>query len=91
MNENASDTQVWNVDTKGFELVFKTHYVKLTLYANRFLNDIDISKEIASESLTFLWEMRGTLSFTNSVSAYLYKMVKNNNPLFSIAELSPGL
>ena len=77
MNENASDTQVWNVDTKGFELVFKTHYVKLTLYANRFLNDIDISKEIASESLTFLWEMRGTLSFTNSVSAYLYKMVKN--------------
>lgn len=77
MNENASDTQVWNVDAKGFEVVFKSHYVKLTFYANRFLNDIDISKEIASESLTFLWEMRGTLSFTNSVSAYLYKMVKN--------------
>lgn len=77
MNENASDTQVWNVDAKGFEVVFKSHYVKLTFYANRFLNDIDISKEIASESLTFLWEKRGTLSFTNSVSAYLYKMVQN--------------
>lgn len=77
MNENTSNTQVWNVDAKGFEVVFKSHYVKLTLYANRFLNDIDISKEIASDSLTFLWENRGNLSFTHSVSAYLFKMVRN--------------
>lgn len=77
MNENTSDTNIWNVDAKEFEVVFKSHYVKLTLYANRFLNDIEISKEIASDSLTFLWEKRGTLSFTNSVTAYLYKMVQN--------------
>ncbi len=77
MNDNNSDTNIWNVDSKEFEVVFKTHYVKLTLYANRLLNDIDISKEIASDSLTFLWEKRGTLSFTTSVTAYLYKMVQN--------------
>jgi len=77
MNDNTSDTNIWNVDAKEFEVVFKSHYVKLTLYANRFLNDIDISKEIASDSLTFLWEKRGTLSFTSSVTAYLYKMVQN--------------
>jgi RNA polymerase sigma-70 factor (ECF subfamily) len=58
MNDNNSDTNIWNVDSKEFEVVFKTHYVKLTLYANRLLNDIDISKEIASDSLTFLWEKR---------------------------------
>ena len=77
MNDNTSETNVWNVDAKEFEVVFKAHYVKLTLYANRFLNDIDISKEIASDSLTFLWEKRGTLSFTTSVTVYLYKMVQN--------------
>ncbi|HEY1060639.1 MAG TPA: RNA polymerase sigma-70 factor [Daejeonella sp.] len=77
MNDNTSDTNIWNVDSKEFEVVFKTHYVKLTLYANRFLNDIDISKEIASDSLTFLWEKRGTLLFTTSVTAYLYKVVQN--------------
>ncbi len=77
MNENASDNNIWDVDAKEFEIVFKSHYVKLSLYANRFINDIDISKEIASDSLTFLWEKRGTLSFTSSVTAYLYKMVQN--------------
>lgn len=77
MNDNTSDTNIWNVDAKEFEVVFKFHYVKLTLYANRFLNDIDISKEIASDSLTFLWEKRESLSFTTSVTAYLYKMVQN--------------
>lgn len=77
MNDSTSDTNVWNVDAKEFDVVFKSHYVKLTLYANKFLNDIDISKEIASDSLTFLWEKRGALSFTTSVTAYLYKMVQN--------------
>jgi RNA polymerase sigma-70 factor (ECF subfamily) len=77
MNENTSDTNIWNVDVKDFEVVFKAHYVKLTLYANMFLNDIDISKEIASDSLTFIWEKRESLSFTTSVTAYLYKMVQN--------------
>lgn len=77
MSNNTSESVFWNVDAKEFEVVFKSHYVKLTLYANRFLNDIDISKEIASDSLTFLWEKRGTLSFSNSLTAYLYKMVQN--------------
>ncbi|WP_276361624.1 RNA polymerase sigma-70 factor [Daejeonella sp. H1SJ63] len=77
MNHNHSEFKFWNADVKEFELLFKSHYVKLTFYANKFLNDIDISKEIASEALTFLWEKRGSLSFTTSVTAYLYKMVQN--------------
>jgi len=77
MNHNNSDFNYWDVNVKEFELLFKTHYVKLTFYANKFLNDIDVSKEIASESLTFLWEKRGTFSFTTSITAYLYKMVQN--------------
>ncbi len=64
-------------DEKAFEGIFKSHYVKLTLYANKFLNDIDISEEIVSESLTFLWEKRDVIVFSTSVTAYLYKMVQN--------------
>ena len=77
MTNKTIGIDVWDTDAKTFESIFKSHYVKLTLYANRFLNDIDISKEIASDSLTFLWENRGNLSFTHSVSAYLFKMVRN--------------
>ncbi len=67
----------WDSDAKTFETIFKSHYVKLTLYANRFLNDITISEEIASESLTNLWEKRGSLIITTSITAYLYKTIQN--------------
>ncbi len=65
-----------NEEVKAFEIVFKTHYQKLTLFANKFLNNIDISEEIVSESLTFLWENRRTLNCV-SITAYLYKTVQN--------------
>ena len=77
MINNNSGKGAWDTDAKTFESVFKSHYVKLTLYANRFLNDISISEEIASESLTFLWEKRGTIIISSSITSYLYKMVQN--------------
>lgn len=66
-----------DIGIKAFEIVFKSHYVKLTLFANKLLNDIDVSEEIVSESLTFLWEKRDVIVFSTSVTAYLYKMVQN--------------
>lgn len=77
MNKKDLRVIAWDTDAKTFEYIFKSHYVKLTLYANKFLNDISISEEIASESLTFLWEKRGEIVITSSLTAYLYKMVQN--------------
>lgn len=77
IKDNTSDPKVWNVDAREFEVLFKSHYVKLTLYANKFLNDINVSEEIVSEALTFLWEKRNAITFSTSVTAYLYKMVQN--------------
>ncbi len=69
----------YNGDITAFEIVFKSHYSKLTLYANKFLNDITVSEEIVSESLTFLWEKRDSIIFSTSVTSYLYKMVRNRS------------
>lgn len=66
-------------DIKEFEKVFKSHYVRLTLFANKFLNDIDVSEEIVSGSLASLWENRNSLNISTSVSAYLYRMVRNRS------------
>ncbi len=77
MIEEDFGNKINNGDTNAFEMVFKSHYVKLTLYANKFLNDINVSEEIVSEALTFLWEKRGEIVFSVSVTAYLYKMVQN--------------
>ena len=60
IEENFSN-KINDGDINTFEIIFKSHYVKLTHYANKFLNDIDISEEIVSEALTFLWEKRTTI------------------------------
>ncbi|SKB32003.1 RNA polymerase sigma-70 factor [Daejeonella lutea] len=79
MTEVDFITKINNGDLKAFEDVFKSNYANLVLFANKFLNDVNVSEEIVSESLTFLWEKRETLAFTSSVTGYLYKMVQNRS------------
>lgn len=64
-------------DEKAFEALFKTYYVRLIFFANRFVNDEDVSREVVSEVFTRLWEERTTLSIKTSVNAYLYRTVQN--------------
>lgn len=64
-------------DAKAFERVFRMYYPELTLFANRFLNDLDLSQEIVSDTFTYLWEKRESLVPMDSLKSYLYKMVQN--------------
>src|SRR4051794_24735696 len=64
-------------DAKAFECLFKLYYTKLTLFANRFLNDIAISEEIVSDIFVMLWENGHELNFNGNLSSYLFKSVQN--------------
>lgn len=64
-------------DPVVFESVFKQYYALLTLFANKYLNDLHLAEEIVSDVFTFLWERRDSLMFTTSLQAYLYRMVQN--------------
>ena len=64
-------------DEKVFENLFRLYYVKLSFFANKFVNDIEVSEEIVSDTFTHLWEQRGNLKITSSSNAYLYRMVQN--------------
>ncbi|WP_207422508.1 RNA polymerase sigma-70 factor [Desertivirga brevis] len=64
-------------DEKAFESLFKTYYARLIFFANRFVNDEDVSREVVSEVFTHLWEERSSLSIKTSVNAYLYRTVQN--------------
>ncbi len=79
MTEGNFSSKINNGDVKAFEDVFKSHYVKLTIFANKFLNDINVAEEIVSESLTHLWEKRESITISTSVTSYLYKMVQNRS------------
>src|SRR5437763_425848 len=64
-------------DAKAFECLFKLYYTKLTLFANRFLNDIAISEEIVSDIFVMLWENGHAINFNGNFSSYLFKSVQN--------------
>jgi len=63
-------------DPKVFGRIFKQHYAELTIFANRFLNDLQYSEEIVSEVFTFLWERKEDIEFA-SIRSYLYRAVQN--------------
>jgi RNA polymerase sigma-70 factor (family 1) len=70
-------TKLTQGDARAFECLFKIYYSKLTLFANRFLNDIDAAEEIVSDMFVVLWENGHEINFTGTVSSYLFKSVKN--------------
>lgn len=70
-------TKLTQGDARAFECLFKLYYTKLTLFANRFLNNIDAAEEIVSDIFVALWENGHEINFTCSVSSYLYKSVQN--------------
>jgi RNA polymerase sigma-70 factor (family 1) len=64
-------------DSHAYETLFKYYYPKLTLFANRFTNDMIAAEEITGELFIKLWEKRQELNQTVPLKAYLYKSVQN--------------
>ncbi len=62
---------------KDFEQLFRDYFKPLVNFANKFLNDIEQSKEIVHEVFTRLWEKRDSIDMSNSVKSYIYKSVNN--------------
>lgn len=70
-------TRLTQGDAKAFECLFRLYYTRLTLFANRFLNNIAASEEIVSDIFVTLWENGHEINFTGNVSSYLFRSVKN--------------
>jgi len=64
-------------DAKAFECLFKLYYRRLTLFANRFLNDINAAEEIVSDIFLMLWENGHEINFNGNFSSYLFKSTQN--------------
>ncbi len=62
---------------KEFEQLFKTYFKPLVNFANKFLNDIDQSKEIVHDVFVRVWEKRHEMDLDNSVKSYIYRSVNN--------------
>lgn len=71
-----------NINNLGeieFEELFKEYFKPLVNFANKFLKDIDSSKEIVHDVFISLWEKRDTIDVEKSIKSYLYTSVNNRS------------
>lgn len=61
----------------GFKSLFETLYPSLCLFANKYLNDMDTSKDIVQEVFIKIWEQDIQYPNFYAIKSLLYKSVKN--------------
>lgn len=64
-------------DEATFEFIFKEYYRPLSLFANRYLQDVEMAKDLVQEMFSYLFEKRETLNIHTSLKSFLYQSVKN--------------
>jgi len=66
-----------NGDEKAFSELFDQYYSALCLFANKYLQDMDLSRSLAQQVFIDLWMKREKITISTSVKSYLYAAVKN--------------
>jgi RNA polymerase sigma-70 factor (family 1) len=61
----------------AYEMLFKEYYKVLTIFANKYIKDIETSKELVQELFVHLYERRETLDINSSLKSYLFRSVHN--------------
>ncbi len=67
----------WNENT--FERLYDEYYSSLCLFANKYLQDLDLSRSLVQELFVNLWLKREKIVVQDSVKSYLYKAVRNRS------------
>lgn len=64
-------------DEQAFRELFEESYNPLLRYANTFLNNTEVSRDILQEVYAHLWQIRERIDEEKSLKALLYRMTKN--------------
>lgn len=62
-------------DRAAFRQLFDRYYKELYCYARKYVQSVDVCKDILQDVFSYLWEKREQLEVTQSVKAYLYRAV----------------
>ena len=66
-----------NGDESAYELLFKEYYRVLTIYANKYVKDLETAKEIVQDLFVHLYEKREHLDINSSLKSYLFRSTHN--------------
>lgn len=64
---------------RKFELLFKEHFTGLCYFAQKYLGDLDSSKEVVHAVFVSIWDKRAEFDFEKSAKSYLFTSVYNRS------------
>ncbi|MGA9639239.1 RNA polymerase sigma-70 factor [Flavobacterium sp.] len=68
-----------SLSLKEYKVLFDTYYTSLCLFSNKYLKDIEASKDVVQEVFVKLWDQQIVIENDNAVKSYLYTCVKNKS------------
>lgn len=69
--------QLHEGDERTFKLIFDEYYRPLTLFAGKYLTDLEEAKEVVQDFFVRLWLRRSEVKIRFSLKMYLYQSVRN--------------
>ena len=61
----------------AYDRLFKDYYRPLSVFAMKYVSDIELAREIVQNLFVHLFENRSSLVITTSLDSYLYQSVRN--------------
>jgi RNA polymerase sigma-70 factor, ECF subfamily len=78
----GSDQDLWQKikqgNKKAFEIVYKSHFTSLCLYAYGLIPDKEFVKEIVNDVFLKIWDKRLEIDIKYGIKSYLYRCVHNS-------------
>jgi len=60
-----------------FQVLFEEYYLRLVIFAQKYLIDLDLSREIVQGFFVNLYEQRETITIQTSLKSYFYQSIRN--------------
>jgi RNA polymerase sigma-70 factor (ECF subfamily) len=64
-------------DEKAFKFIFDEYYRPLTIFALKYVGDVEEAKEVVQDFFVRLWSKQGSLNIRFSIKMYLYQSIRN--------------
>src|SRR5680860_144246 len=74
-----SEQNVYKLTLSEYKSLFDSLYTALCLFANKYVNNLDVSKDIVQDVFIRIWENQISFQNENTIKSYLYTAVKNQS------------
>ncbi|MAO15283.1 MAG: RNA polymerase sigma-70 factor [Muricauda sp.] len=71
--------KTYRLTTKEYKVLFDDHHAALCLFCNRYLNDLELAKDVVQEIFIKVWNQKTVFKSQGTVKSYLYTAVKNRS------------